>query len=194
MTVLSDADLRIRPLAFDEADHLAIERWMHEPEVVRTYVGWDDHIDLAVVRERFSRERFTVEALTGWIIECLDAPIGFIQTYRLSDDRTDPRVHHSAIEPEMTWALDLFIGEPDFRERGYGVRSLRLICTHLLDKGAQAVSVDPFVTNKRAIAAYERAGFVTVAELPHNEVFDGEWQDALLMVVDAAGLEQAAGR
>ena len=182
MTTLSDPPLRIRPLAFDDADFEALTRWLNEEEVVRRYQGKDRLLDEVGVRAEYAREGFERERVRGWILECEGRPIGYLQTYRLADDRDDPRVTSREIDPETTEGLDLFIGEPAFRGQGHGVRALRLICGHLFAEGATAVSVDPFVTNTHAIGVYQRAGFEVVTELPHNELFEGEWHDALLML------------
>jgi aminoglycoside 6'-N-acetyltransferase len=57
-------------------------------------------------------------------------------------------------------AIDIEIGEPDMRGKGYGrtMMGLALILC-FSDPTIQAVLIDPLVTNTRAIAFYERLGF-----------------------------------
>jgi RimJ/RimL family protein N-acetyltransferase len=46
---------------------------------------------------------------------------------------------------------------------------------------AERVLLDPHQDNKRAIRAYEKAGFIIIKSLPKHEMFEGEKVNCWLM-------------
>jgi aminoglycoside 6'-N-acetyltransferase len=85
-----------------------------------------------------------------------------------------------------TWAIDIFIGEPDHWSRGVGSAALRALLGYLFEReGASRVLIDPRVVNERAIRCYEKAGFRKVKVLAGHEEHEGEKWDCWLM--EAAG-------
>jgi aminoglycoside 6'-N-acetyltransferase len=79
-------------------------------------------------------------------------------------------------QPAGTRGIDIFIGDPDMIERGHGSAVVRAFVEELLRNGVPRVVTDPEPANRRAVHAYEKAGFETdrMVETP-----DGQ---ALLMV------------
>jgi aminoglycoside 6'-N-acetyltransferase len=49
---------------------------------------------------------------------------------------------------------------------------------------AQRVTIDPHVSNHRAVRCYEKAGFRKVRLLPRQELHEGEYWDCWLMVAE----------
>ena len=84
--------------------------------------------------------------------------------------------HPFAYLPTGARGIDQYIGEPDMLGRGHGSAFVRAHCDRLLDAGAPAIGTDPHPDNKRAIRAYEKAGFA-VAGGP----LDTRWGRAILM-------------
>ena len=62
-------------------------------------------------------------------------------------------------QPEGARGLDQFIGEADMLGRGHGSAFIRAFADRLLASGTPRVVIDPDPANKRAIRAYEKAGF-----------------------------------
>jgi aminoglycoside 6'-N-acetyltransferase len=96
-------------------------------------------------------------------------------------EETEPRYRHASI--------DLFL-DPSLHGRGLGPEALRLLVRYLIDeRGHHRITIDPAASNKAAIRAYEKAGFVRVGVMRDYERDpDGDgWHDALLMelVADA---------
>jgi aminoglycoside 6'-N-acetyltransferase len=78
--------------------------------------------------------------------------------------------------------IDLFIGEPDYWNRGIGTRIVAGAAAHLFaTRGVEIVTVDPRADNLRAIRCYEKAGFRTTRLLPRHELHEGVWHDCWLM-------------
>ena len=67
-------------------------------------------------------------------------------------------------------------GEPDLVGKGHGSAFIRAYADRLLAAGAPMVLTDPDPTNRRAIRAYEKAGFTP------DHVVDTSEGPALLMV------------
>ena len=59
---------------------------------------------------------------------------------------------------------------------------MKMMASHLKDNmAAERVLLDLHQDNKRAIRAYEKAGFKIIKSLPEHEMFEGEKVDCWLM-------------
>jgi RimJ/RimL family protein N-acetyltransferase len=71
---------------------------------------------------------------------------------------------------------------PHARGRGLGPDAARALAHHLRDeRGWTRVTVDPYLSNERAIRAWRKAGFVDQEEQPPDDEHTSAW---LLMVWD----------
>jgi aminoglycoside 6'-N-acetyltransferase len=79
-------------------------------------------------------------------------------------------------------ALDVFIADAH-QSRGLGPDALRAAMRWFVaERGHHRFSIDPAVTNERAIRAYASVGFEPVGVTRKSELGrDGEWRDNLLM-------------
>jgi aminoglycoside 6'-N-acetyltransferase len=110
--------------------------------------------------------------IAAWIVEHRGRAFAYAQDYSPHD--WDP--HPFAHLPPGSRGIDQYVGEPDMIGRGHGSAFVRLHCEHLFAGGAPAVGTDPHPDNKRAIRAYQKAGFaVTVGPV------ETRWGRALLM-------------
>lgn len=84
-----------------------------------------------------------------------------------------------------TAGIDIFIGEPDARDRGVGTEAVRTLLQYLFEvKRLHRVTIDPEVGNRRAIRSYEKAGFRFDGVLRHNDRFeDGRYADTHFMSI-----------
>ena len=113
-------------------------------------------------------------AMDQYIVLHDDAPLGYLQCYRL----TDWNICFGP-QPENTRGIDQMIGVPDMIGRGHGSGFIRAFIENLLAGGTPRVVVDPDPTNARAIRAYEKAGFA------RDRLVDTPDGISLLMVRDA---------
>jgi aminoglycoside 6'-N-acetyltransferase len=106
----------------------------------------------------------------GLVIELDGGMIGYIQY----DEETDPDYRHATIDITL---------HPDFCNRGLGTDALRTLCRHLFDDlGHHRITIDPSLSNTRAIASYRKVGFRDVGVMRRYErANDGNWRDSLLM-------------
>lgn len=100
-----------------------------------------------------------------------DKAIGYLQYCDLFAYRNiclDPKPLYKN-EPEGTMCMDLFIGEDEYLNKGYGTSIVKKFCEFLFSQsGVQRILIDPSVDNLRAIRCYEKAGFKKI-----KEAFDG---------------------
>jgi aminoglycoside 6'-N-acetyltransferase len=156
-----EADYRFRPV--EEADLPLLRAWRRQ-EQVRLWWGEPDVED--------PEEAFADPNVAMWVVEWRGRPFAYAQDY-------DPHAwdgHPFAHLPPGSRGIDQYIGEPDMLDRGHGSAFVRAHCERLFAAGAPAVGTDPHPDNKRAIRAYEKAGF-TVA----SEPLDTRWGRAVLM-------------
>jgi aminoglycoside 6'-N-acetyltransferase len=138
-------------------------------EDVELLVGWDDDPDVATALGRpgaawydwsieLSRNVRWRELL---IAEEDGRPFGFVQ---LTDAREEES-HYWGDVDEGVWTVDIWIGSPHDRGRGLCTEVVRQAVRRNFEQhGAASVLVDPKVTNRRAIAVYERLGFESTVE------------------------------
>ena len=148
------ADITFRPL--EPGDLPLIFRWLRDPEVSRWY--WDvtelSDEDLAAKWEPRTQED---ELVDRFIMLVGGMAIGEIQTNRGADFP----VHQAEIGIPQAAGVDLFIGEKDYRHRGFGADILKAFISGVVfeDRQIQTCTIDPEPANTIAIRAYEKAGF-----------------------------------
>ncbi|MBF8289328.1 MAG: aminoglycoside 6'-N-acetyltransferase [Chloroflexi bacterium] len=150
----------LRPL--DAGDRPALATILAEPAVARWWgqSGFDQAMD--DIYGPWAHEPFAIE---------VDGKVaGYLQVA----EELDPDYRHASI--------DLFLGVA-WQGRGLGPEAIRLICRHLFEeRGHHRLTIDPAVSNERAIRAYERVGFRPVGVMRNYErAADGTWHDGLLM-------------
>ncbi|MFN8638125.1 MAG: GNAT family protein [Dehalococcoidia bacterium] len=171
---IEGAWLRLRPV--EERDLPALMAWVVEPEVL---YWWDDEMaDLAETRTEFlapddggPREGYIIEEGARGVA---GRPVGYIQWWHRS---YDPHYHWTA-------GIDIFIGEPDARERGVGTEAVRMLLGYLFEvRKLHRVTIDPESGNARAIRSYQKAGFRLDGLLRHNEFIRGEYIDTQMLAI-----------
>jgi aminoglycoside 6'-N-acetyltransferase len=79
-------------------------------------------------------------------------------------------------------AIDVFLST-DFQGRGFGPDAVATLARHLFDeRGHHRLTIDPAVSNERAIRAYRKVGFRPVGVMrAYERGPDGSWHDGLLL-------------
>ena len=134
---------------------------------VRLLVGWDDDADVAAALGGRGADWYDwpneLVRDVPWrellIAEENGRPIGFVQ---LTDAGEEESHYWGDVEPG-TWTIDIWIGSPEDRGRGLGTEAMRAATSpQLRSPRRHTVVIDPLVSNRRAIAFYERLGFEPV--------------------------------
>lgn len=148
--------IALRPVA--HSDWPMLLKWLRDPAVER----WWGNASAAEAEVRMVLE--TPSAI-GKIIEFGGTPVGYahaIDAAYWGEDLPD-------VLPPLTWDVDLFIGEAEYRGRNIGGAALDQLAAEVFGSTlAMALSVFVSVRNEAAVRAYERAGFqwLTVWEDP----------------------------
>jgi RimJ/RimL family protein N-acetyltransferase len=149
----------IRPTTADDLELLLA--WHRDPDV---YAYWE--------RRPLTEREITRKYLDGrlasvrcFIIEAPpNEPVGFIQ--------------HADLDLPEEVGIDMFL-IPKARGAGLGPRVARRIAEHLLNTGiAERVTVDPLLSNRRAIVAWRKAGFVD-----HSHIEAGDHGEPAMLLV-----------
>jgi len=143
----------LRPVLRDDVDLLVA--WHADPEVSRY---WDD--------ETFTREemadRLSRPDVDPYLVMENGQPVGYLQAWFDGD-------------APGNGGLDMFL-IPEARGRGLGPDAARTIAEWLLDSGAlRRITVDPYLTNARAIAAWRKAGFEPIEQRGPDEDHLAPW-------------------
>lgn len=169
----------LRPFRYEDADYARMVRWLSDPRVLEWYEGRDNPFDLAMVPAEFGPGgEHARDGVRQTIIERDGESIGYVQYYPVGDWAADYEIEDAT----DTWAIDIFIGEPEYWSGGIGSALLTALVAHLFKKEkAMRVVIDPRVVNERGIRAYEKAGFRKVKVLRDHELHEGRRWDNWLM-------------
>jgi aminoglycoside 6'-N-acetyltransferase len=128
------------------ADHALLRHWHAMPQVQEWWGATDPYTQAELDDPRVAR----------WIVACNGRPFAFMQDYTVHGWAS----HHFAHLPDGTRGIDQFIGEPDMIGMGHGSAFILARMKNLFARGAPVIATDPHPENKRAIAVYEKLGFV----------------------------------
>jgi|SRR5215208_96452 len=133
--------------AMTAADLPLIQRWLQLPHVLE---WWGEaHEQYALVSADLDEP-----AMDQFIFSAMGNPLGYLQCYDLTVWNTG-----FGRQPHGTRGIDLFIGEPNMIGRGHGSALIRCFADDLFREGVPRILTDPDPANRRAIRAYEKAGF-----------------------------------
>jgi aminoglycoside 6'-N-acetyltransferase len=155
-----------RPMSEDDLP--LVGSWLTIPHVVEWWPAGVKQLERV-------RAHIDDPAIDVFIVTANDRAIGYLQCY----DPCAEADHPFCDQPAGTRGLDQFIGEPDMIGRGHGSALTRAFVVKLFAAGTPRVITDPDPANRRAVRAYEKAGFKA------ERVVDTPWGRTLLMVCHA---------
>lgn len=169
---------RVSFRTMNEDDLVLMLKWLTDDRVLEFYDGRDKKYTYETICEHYKEQ--WADELYRVIIEYDEIPIGYAQIYRVQDELFDE--YHYPKTDEMVFAMDQFIGEPEYWNMGIGTEYCRVACQYLHEEmGADRVILDPRKNNPRAIRAYQKAGFEIIKDLPKHELHEGKKEDCVLM-------------
>ena len=172
----------LRWMRDEPAEFELLARWLSDERVLEWVYGRDDPYSLEDTLEKFGPRTRGEDPVRPCFMLADGQPVGYLQYYPV-----EKAEDYELETAEHTWGLDLFIGEPDFWNRGIGTTTLQLIIRHLFDhRAAQRIVIDPRVDNPRAIRCYEKAGFRKIKILHEHELHEGTHRDCWLMATTTA--------
>ncbi|MEX0683969.1 MAG: GNAT family N-acetyltransferase [Dehalococcoidia bacterium] len=155
----SNEQITFEPLTAD--DFPLMHAWLNNPEVSPWYgLGMDNRTNptIEAVVEHYTPRMRGESPTYPFTIRLDGRPIGYIQCYRIGDWSEYAR---DVDVDDDAWAIDLYIGEDEFRDRGLGAPILqRFIDEQIFSRpGVTVCLISPKPDNTRAVRAYEKAGF-----------------------------------
>jgi aminoglycoside 6'-N-acetyltransferase len=139
-------DYRFRKVT--RADFPLLRGWLAQPHVA---AWWGDaETELAMFGRDLDGDETDMR-----IVELGGHPFAYVQDYEVEP----AAMPQYAGLPQGARGLDTFLGDPDYLGRGHGAAYLAQRAARLLERGAPVVAVDPDPENRRAVAAYRKAGF-----------------------------------
>ncbi|MFL6819275.1 MAG: GNAT family N-acetyltransferase [Bradyrhizobium sp.] len=124
-----------------------IRRWLALPHVLEWWGNPEEQYGLV-------SGDLNEPAMDQFIVSTAGDPLGYLQCYDLSKWNAG-----FGAQPQGTRGIDLFIGEPGMIGRGHGSALIRCFVTDRFRQGIPRIVTDPDPANRRAIGAYEKAGF-----------------------------------
>jgi RimJ/RimL family protein N-acetyltransferase len=149
-----------RPLV--QGDLPLVRSWLERPHM-REWWG-DPEEELGYIRDMIEGRDTT----RPFIFSVEGQPAGYIQYWFIGHHQTAEWMEDYPwlIElPSDAVGVDLSIGEPDKLSRGIGSATLRQFAEYLVEQGHKTIIIDPDPDNKRAVRAYEKAGFRPIPHL-----------------------------
>lgn len=160
----------------EKNDKSALLKWLTDPTVLEFYEGRDKIYNENEIEKDFYAESNEVKL----IIELNIRLIGYIQFYKIDDEGYSEYDYDN--RNENVFGIDLFIGENQLWNAGYGTTILKLCLEYLFNvESADAVIIDPHCDNERATHVYEKIGFKKIKILKKQELHEGEMKDCWLM-------------
>ena len=168
---------RMRPMRLDEA--ALVHAWNTDPDVYTFWGSYDyrhkslDEFLADTVGDAHFFDGSDVASGRCFTIEPLEGPdagsvIGMINTNKIE-------VAHRSTE------IDVVIGHPDYRERGYGSDAIREFLRFLFDTvGLHRVWLGTYEYNARARHVYEKLGFVQEGIAREADYVDGRWVNSVV--------------
>jgi aminoglycoside 6'-N-acetyltransferase len=134
--------------------------WLQREHVRR---WWTDRETYEEVVQHYLPAIEGSEPTDLYLILSEDRPIGFIQSYRVSDH---PEYRDLVAVEDGVAGVDLFVGELESTGRGVGSRALSRYVRDVVfaDQEVHACVADPDTENRASLRAFEKAGFHVVRQ------------------------------
>lgn len=148
-----------RPLRV--ADLPLLHRWLLNPAVAR---WWDAAPDYDTIVAKYTPRIEGRSPTKCYLILYAARPVGFIQVCNTAAYLAFAAAINAGSDSA---SIDVYIGEDDYRWRGFGPLALRAFLQNVVfaDPLITHCLIDPHPENTVAIRAYERAGFHHVRQL-----------------------------
>lgn len=151
-------------------------------DLLETYLRWRN--DFTVMRQLGDVEPITMEQEIARYEALASSPSTARFTIYDRDSLTP--IGSTALDDidfrHGTAEFSILIGEPEYRNRGYGTETARLMLDYaFVALGLHSVFLRVFSSNPAAQRAYEKAGFRQFAVRHESQRMDEQWWDTIYM-------------
>lgn len=153
-------EISFRPVTV--SDLAMLETWISQPH----WQEWwgDPKTETGYIRDMVEGRDTT----RPFIFRVDNRDTGYIQTWTVADQMFEPWLSEAPwmkLMPEGTIGVDISIADPGRLSGGIGSRVLHAFAMRLWEEGHREIIIDPDPANRRAVAAYAKAGFTTLEAL-----------------------------
>lgn len=184
--ICKDDLITIRVLEKTKTDMDYLLKWLNNKNVSDFY-GDSRLYTIDEIKEKYDK-KIDDKYLTPCIIEYKNTPVGYIQFYPVNSEIYDISndILEKIVSPsDKTIAIDLFIGDDNYRDIGLGTKTIKLLLNKLFaDKSIKNILIDPITSNKRAINCYKKCGFKEVCIIKAREERNKIKYDNLIMKIE----------
>lgn len=172
------AAITFRPITPEDIPLL--HHWRNLPHVAQWWTP--PHPSHADVQAEYTAYMRPNDGVRAYIVVIGGRDVGYIQAWQVA---MFPDYKPYVPLTDETVGIDVFIGEPDYLHKGWGVQIIRqFICAHVFsDPSVPACIIDPLPENTAAIRAYEKAGF------RHEKTFTHEGTGVYFMRLPRTALD-----
>ncbi len=178
-------EISIRELTKDKQDIERLLKWKNNEKVAKYYDGIKKYT-IDEVRSKYIN-KIDEEGMFPCIIEFNKLPIGYIQFYNIDStiyEIPEEKYKELVEDNQKAMAIDLFIGEDDYRDKGIGTKTIKILIDTLFNKyKVDLILIDPKTNNGRAIKCYKKCGFQECFIQKNREEMNGILYDNLIMVI-----------
>lgn len=154
-------------------------KWLEAPHV-KTWWDKDKKWNMELIKEKYTsyvkgykrlklKDRIIENPIHAFIIYSDNKPIGYIQYYNKYDFPSEQEYDISEL-PNSCAALDWYIGELNFINKGIGSQALALFIEQFVFKKFSNIFVDPDTVNIQAIRVYKKIGFIVIRKVNNNQI------------------------
>ncbi|MCG6135001.1 MAG: GNAT family N-acetyltransferase [Nostoc sp. LLA-1] len=157
--------------SLETKDAEKIHKWHNSPELYTSLLNPFRWVSLAVVEDWLCNKQSYLSNEINLAI-CLTSDLQHIGNIYLRNIDWTSR----------NGELNIFIGEPEERSKGYGKAAINLLLNYAFQNlGLLRVYLYVMASNIPAIKTYEKCGFITEGKLSRHIFKDGKFQDVLVM-------------
>ena len=156
----------LSPRSTEDAEKFT--EWMNDVEVT-DYTGRSGAIMSLEGEKKYLQEDSNPEATFSIITLNEDKLLGSVGLEKI--DRQN-----------RTATLGIFIGDTDYRSKGYGTEAIRLVLDYGFDyMNLHSIKLDLMSFNERAFKCYKKCGFKEAGRIRENKFINGKYYDIITM-------------
>lgn len=167
-------NVQLKNLPLNEELIQAVRRWENDPGISPFITPhYDEASELPLVTESDVRESLSNPDKRNYFICVDDKPVGIASIIL-----DFPALLKN--DGNTAW-LGIYIGEPDWRNKGIGKIVMALYEEECRSLGYRRIELGVFSHNAGAIRLYERSEFTKIGVIPHFTYSQGQWRDDIRM-------------
>lgn len=170
--------MKIRKMIHEDLELMT--EWLNTKEILEFFGDPAAPPSAKQVQKKYAPRIEGAIAVEPYIAETDGRPFAFLQCYRLRNK--DYASYGYSIE-ETVYGIDQFIGEPALFNKGYGTQLVTEFVQFIFqEKQADAIVLDPELSNPRAIRCYEKCGFRKVKKIEDGQkwLMEISWDTGIL--------------